>query len=230
MLTPDQLRSRLDLDFRVLHDMSSPLFTATAFRSAADLRQRRTPVLHATDGRDATHYLVTFHVPTLIGPGRFSATTTIGLDLTVRGYPFVEPLTWLESDPVPFSPHFKRGAPVCIGEAWQQAGGRMLLGQLVIHVCRMLNWDEIARGGGYVGWNPDAIAYHHEHYGDRPLTEGLAYPTLPAHLTHGVEPRHGPGFALLDADADADAVTNSTNGDREFPGPSNPFRILRATR
>jgi hypothetical protein len=183
-LTPAQLQSRRRLDYRIVRVMAGEVLRPEAYRTAEDLEHRTNPITSERDGHLATKYLVTFRVPTLIGPGRFAEETAIGFDLAVRDYPYAEPHTWIVSKHVPYSPHFRAGYPVCIGEVWCEEEGRWLLGHLLRHIARLLNWDEVARGGGYVGWNRDAVAYHRRVYNDRPLDPGLRYPVLPLAVTH----------------------------------------------
>jgi hypothetical protein len=95
---------------------------------------------------------------------------------------------------MPWTPHFQQGAVVCIGDLWDEETGKTLLGHLVRHHARLLNWDERARGNGYVGWNGAAIAWHRQHYGAEPLTPGLSYPELPSKLVYGIEDK--PRFAV----------------------------------
>lgn len=185
MLSVEQVRTRLAFDYRVVRHMNGSIFDAEAYATTDDLAHRRDPIT-GDEGEQAKKYRVRFRVPTLIGPGSFAPETEIGFDLGVREYPTAEPLTWVLSDHLPFSPHFKAGAPICLGEIWAEARGHMLLGSLLVHVARLLNWDEVARGGGYVGWNRAAIAYHAEHFRGRPLNPDLRYPSLPLELTHGL--------------------------------------------
>jgi len=187
MLSPHQLASRYAFDFRVVRRMCDTVLDAEAFRSVADLSRGGPEIVDEGHGGLATCYRVKFHVPTLIGPGRFAPETVIGFNLAVGDYPYAAPVSWVISDHVPYSPHFRSGAPVCIGEVWSQSRGRMLLGQLLVHVARLLNWDEVARGGGYRGWNGAAIDYHAAVFGDRPLDPSIRYPNLPLDLTHGID-------------------------------------------
>jgi len=86
---------------------------------------------------------------------------------------------------------------VCIGdELWKNQRGYVTLGHLVMHIARMLNWDEKGRGRGYVGWNAKAIEYHRKHYGDRPLDSAIVYPRLPLWLT-ATEPEESSGFEII---------------------------------
>jgi hypothetical protein len=161
------------------------IFQGEAYQDTQDMEQHRNQITSLYEGYRAKKYSIDFRVRTLIGPGPFAESTTIGFDLDVRNYPYEEPATWIISSHVPYSPHFKPGSPVCIGEVWQRARGRMLLGHLLVHIAKLLNWDENARSG-YVGWNPEAIAYHQQIYGGKPLTEGLQYPILPPEV-YGLE-------------------------------------------
>jgi|SRR5215472_12308045 len=184
-LTAQQLRSRYALDYRVVTALDGPVIAVRAFRSSRDLESNRNPITTPDDGHLAQRYRIDYHVPTLIGPGRWQQTTSVGFDLfSADNYPFGEPVTSVISAETPYSPHFRKGAPVCIGEFWQEANGQLLLAHLVLHVARLLNWDEVARGGGYQGWNGEAIRYHREHYGNRALNPDLKLPVPPVHLTH----------------------------------------------
>jgi hypothetical protein len=195
-LTPQQLQARRRGDFTILNEMVCPTFGFTAYRSVPDLHVRRRPITSAAEGEHATAYLLDLRIPTLIGKDNLRESTQIGIDTNVSGYPQQEPNTFVLSRPVPYSPHFREGAPVCIGEYWADMKGRVLLGHLVVHIARLLNWDEVGRGRGYVGWNGEAIAYHKKVYGNRPLNPEIAYPALPASVfavpTGSLTPLQGP--------------------------------------
>lgn len=184
-LTPDELRTRLSLDYRVAQDMFGPVFRGEAYRTATDLEHKRNPITTLGDSHLATKYRVDFFVRTLIGPGQFSDVTTISFDLDQPNYPASEPATQVLSSHIPYSPHFMQGAPVCLGEIWERGDGRMLLGQLFVHIAKLLNWDEAGRHPVYVGWNGEAIAYHARVYGGKALNPQLHYPLLPDYI-HGV--------------------------------------------
>lgn len=190
-LTPEQRESRLRFDFEVCSRIWGDVISGAAHRTSADLERHANPITSINDGHLATKYLVAFKVPTLVGPDRFQDVTTIGFDLSTGNYPFTEPATWIVGPEVPWSPHFRRGSPVCIGEMWRESGGKMLLAQLIVHVAKLLNWDEVARGGGYVGWNGQAVDYHRKKYGGKPLNQDIKYPALPTELTHGLSPSEG---------------------------------------
>jgi hypothetical protein len=165
----------------------SELLSLAAFASAADLRAGKGAVVDPADGHRALHYLAVYHpLKTLCGPGEFMDKTSIHIDLSANSnYPFSPPASWVIGR-MPWSPHFKQGTVVCIGDLWD-VRGTTLLAHLIRHHARLLNWDERERGGGYIGWNGEAIAWHRVHYGDRPLTAQLVYPELPTDVVYGVE-------------------------------------------
>ncbi len=193
-LSPDMLKKRLWFDYRVCQQMFGPIFSGEAYHSTWDLERRKHPITSPDEGHLTKKYRIDFHMKTLIGSGQVTELTTIGFDLDVANYPYDEPVTWLISAHIPYSPHFKRGSPVCIGEIWQRGQGHMLLGQLFVHIARLLNWDETVRGGGYQGWNGEAIAYHKRVYHGRSITPGLQYPMLPTDLAYGIDTNLAPVF------------------------------------
>jgi hypothetical protein len=69
---------------------------------------------------------------------------------------------------------------------WSQARGEITLGHLIVHICKLLNFDEPDREPSYGGWNADAVRYWRKELGRQPITKGLVYPTLPAEVTHAV--------------------------------------------
>src|SRR2546421_702271 len=158
-ISPDELRSRLRFDYRVCQALFGEVFSGKAYRNASDLQQGRNPITSEHDGHLARKYRIDFHVRTLVGPGQYSDFTTIDVDLEVRNYPFEEPPAWVTSTPIPYSPHFKAGTPICIGDLWEVAEGHMLLGELLIHIARILNWDHTTNRN-YDGFNPEAVKYY----------------------------------------------------------------------
>lgn len=179
-LSPTQLRNRLQLDYITCQKMFrfNSLLSGEAYATTDDLRFRRNQITSNEEGYRAKKYRVDFHVRTLVAPGKFEDTTTIAFDLEAGNYPYDVPANWLISSHVPYSPHFKYNAPVCIGELWENARGRMLFGHLLVHIAKLLNWDEVTRGNGYKGWNAEAIEYHRQWYHGRPITENLQYPPV----------------------------------------------------
>lgn len=186
-LTREELALRLKFDYRVAERMSSEIMTVRAFQNANDVRSGKNPIVDQMGGHLATHYLVDFRIRTLVGEGRYTDVTTVHFDLTCNGrYPYSEPACWVVSEKMPWSPHFKQGMPICIGEFWKDGRGKILIAQLMVHVARLLNFDEIARGGGYVGWNAEAVRYWKNELGLQPINTSLVYPTLPSDITHGI--------------------------------------------
>src|SRR5262249_47522355 len=109
--------------------------------------------------------------------------------------PFSEPACFVTSRPIPWSPHFlPSSGAICLGELWGQARGAMTLGHLIVHLCKLLNFDEPDREPSYGGWNAAAVNYWRTVLRRRPVTEGLAYPTLPAEVPHAVELPQKPLF------------------------------------
>lgn len=184
-LEKDDLRSRLLLDYRVALRMQNPLMQVTAYRNIDDLKKRRNPIASDQEGHLATHYFVDYQIRTLVGRGIYSDRTGVHVDLhAANNYPFSEPGCWVVEGKMPWSPHFIKGRPICLGEIWQQARGTMLLGQLLVHIAKLLNFDEVARGGGYVGYNGEAIEYWKTVLGYQPITKHLLYPELPGEILY----------------------------------------------
>jgi ubiquitin-protein ligase len=185
-LTPEQLNNRLRYDYEVAMQMHCPVMSLTAYRSADDLKARRNPITSKDQGHLAMHYLVDYKITTLIGPDRFSDRTLVQFNMLDNGdYPYKPPSCYVVDSEMPWSPHFKKNAPICIGEIWKDAGGKILLGHLLIHIAKLLNFDEVAREPGYVGWNAEAIKYWRSKMKEQPITPGFGYPALPTWVTHG---------------------------------------------
>lgn len=197
-----ELAERRAFDLRVLHDMRCATFDFEAYRTIADLEQRRSMVTDPAAGAAATKYRWIFRIRTHTDRDQFAPRTDIGVNTDVADYPRQPPGTWILSSHVPWSPHFMRGAPVCIGpELWEPTGGHITLGELAIHIAHLLNWDETGRGPGYEGWNGNAVEHHRMAYKGRPLDPGLTYPALPAWLMG--EPVAKQSFQIVDRDDQA---------------------------
>lgn len=183
-MKPSQLRERRVFDFRILEAMRCQVFDFKAFVTSSDLDGWSREIEDAARAGDASKYRFFLRVPTLVGPGEFSSETAFSVDTDVIDYPDNEPNTWVVSAKTPWSPHFVKGAPVCIGsEFWAARRGHVTLGHLVIHLARLLNWDEKGRGRGYTGYSGEAIEYHRREYGGKPLNPSLPYPVLPSWLS-----------------------------------------------
>ena len=176
----DDLQSRLKLDFQVVSQLYSPLMEVDAYRNVDDLRARRNPVTSIADGNRATHYRVTYHLRTLTGPGAYSPATTVHFDLLANtDYPQREPSCFVIDSAVPWSPHFATNGWICIGKIWENSDGNMLLGDLLIHVAKLLNFDEPDYiDVDYGGFRPEAVRYWTEKLNRQPLTRNLRYPTI----------------------------------------------------
>ncbi len=195
-LNPEQLQSRLRFDWTIARQMNGPLVTIRAFKSLADLGRRKNPVVKEQDGPRACAYLVEYRVRSLVGEGVFHDRFEVSIDLMAGGsYPYSEPACFVTSEPIPWSPHFLPGeGAICLGELWAQARGAMMLGHLVVHIARLLNFDEPDREPSYGGWNAAAVNYWRRVLNRQPITKGLVYPTLPAEVIHEVEVPDKPLF------------------------------------
>jgi len=189
-LTPEQLKTRLQMDYQTVSKMRCPLMSITAYRNAADLDKRRNPIVTEDEGHLATHYLVTYFIKTLVAKNEYSEKTSVKFDLQANGnYPFTYPGCWVTSSRIPWTPHFQEGRPICIDhDRWEDMGGNMLLGELIVHVAKLINFDEIPRSATYGGLNPAAFTYWREQLDFKPLTANLPYPALPP----GSEPAFAP--------------------------------------
>jgi hypothetical protein len=180
-LTPEQLKTRLKMDYQIVTKMRDPLMSVTTYRNDADLEKRRNPIVSEDEGHLATHYLVTYYIRTLVGKDDYSEKTSVKFDLFANGnYPYTWPGCWVTSSRMPWTPHFKEGVPICIDhDLWEGYEGNMLLGQLFVHVAKLLNFDEIPRSENYGGLNPPAAAYWREVLDRKPITPNFPYPPLP---------------------------------------------------
>lgn len=183
-LSPEDLRARLQFDYEVVMRMRSPLMQVAAYRGLGDLKALRNPITSEDEGHLATHYLVDYRVKTLVGRGVYSDQTVVRVDvLAGTNYPYSEPVCWvLDNCKTPWSPHFLRGRPVCIGPGWKAAEGAMLLGQLLVHIAKLLNFDEPPRESWYTGYNKQAIEYWRDKLLHQPITKNFPYPQLPIDL------------------------------------------------
>lgn len=178
----DDVDSRLRFDYQVVTAMSSPLMVVEAYRSLEDLEARRNPIRSVDEGHLATYYRVEYNIKTLSGRGRYSNKTTISYDLFGdNDYPESEPVCFVISKPIPWSPHFHpETGKVCLGPAWEDSEGDMLLGELMAHVARLLNFDEPEYDDPhYGGWVPEAVDYWETDLHRQPITKNLPYPILP---------------------------------------------------
>jgi hypothetical protein len=188
-LTPQQQQARLKFDYQVVTKMRSPQLNVTAYRSASDLEKRSNPIVSEDVAGLATHYLVVYHMRTLVGPDRYSEKTSVKFDLLANGdYPFSRPACYVVSSEMPWTPHFREKLPICIDhEMWEDAQGQMLLGHLFVHIAKLLNFDEIPRTDDYGGYTPEAADYWRTKLNRRPLDPNLVYPVLPSEISQKPE-------------------------------------------
>lgn len=188
-LSPKDLRSRLAYDARICARLSSPHLVLSAHVSNEAMQKGIAATEAEAETGQASMYLARFNFATLTGPGVTTPTVAVSFNLLAGGnYPFSEPLVSVVSPrPLPWSPHVHPGSgTVCIGEVWSRSRGQMLFGQLVVHVMRVMNFDEPNRDPSYDGWNAEAIRYWRTTMKCRPLNAGIVYPTMPEDLTHGI--------------------------------------------
>ena len=196
-LSPQDLASRRALDFRVVNKMNTDCYQFSAHRTPQDATTHRNSITDARDARYALHYRARYRIKTLTGPGEYSAYTTIRLDVSSAGYPFSEPVSWVVEEgesQLPYSPHFARNRPICLGSVWR-SDGQVLLGHCLIHLARLLNWDETIESGHH-GYNRDAVVWWWEHL-RHPLTPGQIYPVLPSDEAYGLAMPERGGFRRL---------------------------------
>lgn len=179
-LTPAELQSRLELDRSQLQalseDTTAPV-TITGHRSLPDAAASRGIV--GADEPPPSVYRVVYAVPTLRGPGQVHrGDTVVTVDLLANGnYPYTPPVARVTGSPAPWTPHFHARYPICIGGgAWLPTGRRTAV-DLVIHIGRLLNFDEPKPPPSYSGYNGEAIAWWAQQ-GYRSLDPGLVWPVL----------------------------------------------------
>lgn len=185
-LTQEQLAARLAFDYRITLALKAPcLGEIRAFPDESAFAAQK-PIKKEEQVSRARLYRVDYRIQTLSGPGQFIDGCTVKFDLLAGGnYPFSSPVATVISRPTPWSPHFHSGGPVCLGSGWSEARGKMLFPQLIIHVAKLLNFDEPGHGPNYVGYTPEATRYWHKEYQGRPLNPHLVYPELSLDLIHG---------------------------------------------
>ena len=124
-----ELDDRRAFDLRVLSDMRCPTFDFEAYRTKADLAARRLKVTDREAGATVTKYRWIFRIRTHVSKDKFADVTEIGVNTDVADYPRKPPGTEILSSHVPWSPHFMKNAPVCIGpEIWGPRDGYIALG------------------------------------------------------------------------------------------------------
>jgi len=150
-----------------------------AYRNLDDLEAQRNKITSLQEGHLAGHYRVKYNLKTLVGPGRYSPSTTVRFDLFAdNDYPENEPPCFVIDSELPWSPHFHPHLSICTGDIWIEADGNMLLGELMVHVAKLLNFDEPPNPNIEHGYQPDAARYWVNELKRQPISK-LVYPQLP---------------------------------------------------
>jgi hypothetical protein len=187
-LTRDLITRRLrDVDFRIVNEMQCATMRATAHTSKADAERGAYPVTDQSKAGACWFYRVTYPIKTLLGKGKFSDPRTqpvvVVVDLNQGGdYPFTRPESYVNGSVIPWSPHFSPGVAVCferLGRVWARDGSKTL-GHLLLHIARLINFDEVIDDPSYGGYNRAAIQYWRDALKSGPITPKLTYPTIPA--------------------------------------------------
>jgi hypothetical protein len=200
-LTPAERRERLKTDHRMLAalDADSCPIHVSGHRSAADVRTDRDPV-PVGNAEPPAHFRVTYDFDTIRGPGQRHRPTVVHVaPLTSPSYPATPPSAWVVSDVVPWTPHFAARVPVCHGShVWIPY--RTQLVDYVIHIGKLLNFDEPPPIPGYHGYNGAAVDYWRETMKLAPLNPGLRFPLIrpedvvrPDAFSRAVSTTAGPG-------------------------------------
>ncbi|MBI5536586.1 MAG: hypothetical protein HY898_27950 [Deltaproteobacteria bacterium] len=194
-LSAADLRSRLGFDFRVIQALTSPaLGPIRAYASAAELARKREVSVEAGEAGQAALYVVEYRFPILVAAGKRTDSASARFDLLAGGdYPYSAPAVQITSKPLPWSSHvYSPTGTVCLGDGWSNARGRMLAAQLIVHVMKLLNFDEPEPG--HSGWNAAAVTHWRDVMKRQKLNPDLAYPILPVSITHGITDPNA-GFA-----------------------------------
>jgi hypothetical protein len=187
-LTKNEQADRLSLiDYRLAKDLRCPVMQISAHATKADASRGVNPITREADARNAWYYRVNYHIETLIGQDRYSDPerdpVQLLIDLNFNGnYPFSRPESFVIGHTIPWSPHFAPGIQVCFehpGRVWR-SDGRTTLGHLVIHLAKLINFDETIANPYYQGYNGEAVRFWRSALHSRPITPGLIYPELPA--------------------------------------------------
>jgi hypothetical protein len=176
--SPESILSRRRNDHVLIEHLNAsecPV-QVTAHRSAADARTGADP-LQVGHKNPPAAYRATFDFDTLIAPGRRHRPTHILIDPLANGeYPASEPVANVIGQ-APWTPHFANGVPVCHGHrVW--VPNRTQLVDYIIHLGRLLNFDEPPPGEGYTGYNGAAIAWWRSELNFRPLDPNLKFPSI----------------------------------------------------
>jgi hypothetical protein len=198
----------------------------SAHRSAADARASRGP-LRVGDAHPPVAYRASYGFDTLIGPGKRHRPTNIVIDPLANGdYPASEPVASVIGE-APWTPHFANGMPVCHGHRlW--VPNRTQLVDYIIHMGRLLNFDEPPPNASYAGYNRAAIDWWQRELDFGPLDPDLVFPTIeptavlasPRRRLSPATPHGGSGRRSRLRSTEA----SSSNGGRSQGQPGRRFR------
>jgi hypothetical protein len=176
--SPEQVLNRRRQDHVLLEELnrSECPISVSGHHSVADARSGADP-MPVGAGNPPRAYRATYEFDTLIGPGERHRPTVIVVDHLANGdYPAGEPVANVIG-PAPWTPHFANGVPVCHGHRlW--VPNRTQLVDYVIHVGRLLNFDEPRPAPGYSGYNAEAIAWWASELDYEPLDPSLEFPAI----------------------------------------------------
>ncbi len=182
-LSLEALRARLALDYRTMRSLrGAALGRVEAFASPLDLASGR----EATEAQGlagfATAYRIEFRFPMRRSAHEALHRARVVVSVTSRDYPYAEPFVAFERDAIPFCPHVRPvTGHVCLGEAWRVAEGNWLLANLVIHVMKLVNFDEPCTLDSF---SQEAFDYARRVLAGRPLNPDLDYPVMDERVTH----------------------------------------------
>lgn len=180
-LSPAERIARLRVDHRTISllDAADCPIQITGHLSAEDARASRAPV-PVGDLNPPSHYRVVYEFDTLRDRGKRHRPTVVHVAPLANGdYPRSEPSAWVISDVIPWTPHFAANVPICHGgHVW--APNRTLLVDYIIHIGKLLNFDEPPPIPGYHGYNEAAVAYWRDTMQLNPLDPDLRFPTIRA--------------------------------------------------
>ena len=170
-------RLRLDERTMALINVDPAPIRVTAHFSADDARRGVNAIAPASTPSPPEHYRVLFDFDTLIARELRHRPIAVHFDvLANRNYPFTEPVCRVAGTPLPWTPHFDEAWPICIGDGWS-TNGKPLLVDLVVHIAKLLNYDEPPPRPGYHGYNGAAIEWW-VGQGCQPLDPNLRYPLV----------------------------------------------------
>jgi hypothetical protein len=176
--SPERILNRRRKDHVLLEELNKSAcpVAVSGHRNVAEARRGEQPVEVGANVPPRA-YLVVYDFDTLVGPGTRRRPTKIVVDPLANGdYPASEPVANVVGT-APWTPHFTNGRAVCHGHrVW--VPNRTQLVDYVIHLGRLLNFDEPRPGAGYSGYNGEAIAWWAKELNYQPLDPRLKFPAI----------------------------------------------------